>query len=347
MPSCLMPTLPQGAAEAPNAVSAAQARRDSPGPTVLPRIPPLDSLPLASVAHMLPLARRRSLFTPAQAHGAHPLAPYAWADTVTKSTNAWQSSFGTEKRPVVRETARAASSTQVESSYAPTGNALPAVPAQALATITSAPVAERTITELRNALEHRKSKALTPYHHKKWHLLLSRHNLLDKYPSLPHSLQFGFDAGIPPIHSTYTPNNSPTIYVHSQQYHEIIDREFSSGRYFGPLSKEVVKKLLGPFQSSPLSLIPKPGKPGKYRSVHNFSFPHSPHNNIHSINHHINTDSFPCTGGHSRPSARSSGTSHQDPRPRSKMWQKHIEPFPLSQASGQGSLSGYKAKISS
>ena len=202
-----------------------------------------------------------------------------------------------EKRPVVKETTRAASSTQVESSYAPIGNALPVASAQVQVTITSAPVVERTITELKNALKHRKNKALTPYHPEKWHLLLSKHNLLGKYPSLPHNLQFGFNAGILPIYSTYTPDNSPSIYVHSQQYHKIVDREFNSGRYFRPFSREVVEKLLGPFQSSPLSLVPKPGKPGKYRGVHNFSFPYSPRNNLHSINHPIDANTFPCTWG--------------------------------------------------
>jgi hypothetical protein len=123
---------------------------------------------------------------------------------------------------------------------------------------------EKTITELRTALELRKNKALTPYHHEAWRRLLTEHQLLDKYPFIPHSLQFGFDAGICYISSTFTPDNSPTLYVHTKQYQEIMDREFSSGRYVGPCSKKEVEQLLGPFQSSPLSLIPKPGKVGKY-----------------------------------------------------------------------------------
>ena len=172
----------QGAAEVPNNIPLAQALLGSSALTALCPIPQLDSHPLVSIAQIPLLAQiRTSLFTPAQACGAHPLAPYAWADTITKSTSAWQNSFGMEKMPIVKETTRAASSTQVESSYALIGNALPVVSAQVQVTITSAPVVERTITELKNALEHRQNKALTPYHSEKWHLLLLKHNLLGKY----------------------------------------------------------------------------------------------------------------------------------------------------------------------
>jgi hypothetical protein len=55
--------------------------------------------------------------------------------------------------------------------------------------------------------------------------------------------------------------------------------------------------VLGPFQTSPLSLVPKISKPGKYRAVHNFSHPHDMQPNMASINSHINSDNFPCTWG--------------------------------------------------
>jgi hypothetical protein len=76
-----------------------------------------------------------------------------------------------------------------------------------------------------------------------------------------------------------------------------MDREFSCGRYIGPFSKVEVEELLSPFQSSPLSLVPKPGKTDKYRAVHNFSFPHSPQDNISSINYSIDSNLFPCIWG--------------------------------------------------
>ena len=130
-----------------------------------------------------------------------------------------------------------------------------------------------------------------------WDHMLAKYGLLDKYPSIPRSLRHGFDAGIPKIRSTNTPANGPSIHVHTQQYQEILDREFESGRYIGPLSKDEVEELIGPFQSSPLSLVPKPSKPGKYRAVHNFSFPHSPQGSFTSINYLIDSNLFPCTWG--------------------------------------------------
>jgi hypothetical protein len=237
------------------------------------------------------------LFGQAQARESHPLAPYAWEGTVTKSTNARQAPCGVAKRPIAGGTNRDASSTQVEMLSVPTGNARSVAPVRGLGTVTNAQGVERTITELKIALEHRRNRALTPYHHETWHRLLTKHQLLEKYPFIPRSLQFGFDAGISPINSTFTPDNSPTLYVHTKQYHEIMEREFNSGRYIGPASKDEVEELLGPFQSSPLSLVPKPGKAERYRAVHNFSFPRSPRDNVSSINYSIDANLFPCTWG--------------------------------------------------
>jgi hypothetical protein len=185
----------------------------------------------------------------------------------------------------------------VEPLSVPTGNALTVAPILELATITSVPDVEKRITEPKTVLEHRRNRALTPYHHEVWHRMLTEHRLLEKYSFIPHSLQFGFDAGIRSIISTFTPDNSPTLYVHTKQYQEIMDREFSCGRYIGPFSRVEVEELLGPFQSSPLSLVPKPGKVDKYRAIHNFSFPHSPRDNISSINYSIDSNLFPCTWG--------------------------------------------------
>ena len=47
---------------------------------------------------------------------------------------------------------------------------------------------------------------------------------------------------------------------------------------------------------SPLSLVPKAGKLGKYRLIQNLSHPHNTHPTP-SINVHLNSDQFPCTRG--------------------------------------------------
>lgn len=77
----------------------------------------------------------------------------------------------------------------------------------------------------------------------------------------------------------------------------MVTKEFTKGRYIGPCTRQEVELLIGPFQSSPLSWVPKPGKPGKYRAVHNFSHPHTPSSTTASINCSINVDTFPCTWG--------------------------------------------------
>lgn len=150
---------------------------------------------------------------------------------------------------------------------------------------------------LRDALEHRKSKALTPYRVEAWESVLQQYNLHVKYPTLVSSLRKGFDAGIRPIYTTSTPANSLSLLLHPEAYQEMVTKEFSKGRYIGPCTRQEVEWLIGPFQSSPLSWVPKPGKPGKYRAVHNFSYPHTPTPTTSSINCSIDVNMFPCTWG--------------------------------------------------
>ena len=107
----------------------------------------------------------------------------------------------------------------------------------------------------------------------------------------------GFDLGIPLVRRTYTPPNHPSIRTLNDVYNSIIDNEFAAGRYIGPLTRRQLEAILGPFQTSPLSLVPKTSKPGKFRAVHNFSHPHHPLPDTPSINSCINGDHFPCTWG--------------------------------------------------
>ena len=77
-----------------------------------------------------------------------------------------------------------------------------------------------------------------------------------------------------------------------------METEFQRGKYLGPFSRAELESLIGPFQSSPLSLVTKPGKPGKYCMVHDFSHPCSPCTNpVQFINLAINSHDFPCTWG--------------------------------------------------
>ena len=125
--------------------------------------------------------------------------------------------------------------------------------------------------ELSSGLRHRRTEMLTPYRPSAWRSQLERHGLLGIYHNLYHSLMHGFDLGIPSISQTYVPANSPSIYKLPREYEEIVDKEFQKGRSIGPFLRADLESILGPFQSSPLSLVPKPGKPGKFCAVHDFS----------------------------------------------------------------------------
>ena len=233
-------------------------------------------------------------FRPAQPLMATPSVLYAWPQTPTTPGGAVPSLFGTDPKPGVGRPTKGGSSPPQAPPYAAIGTTVAAVPPVPTSSATNAPVAEARITALRNALELRKSKALTPYKVEAWNSMLLQCNLYVKYPSLVNSLLDGFDAGIRPIYVTSTPPNSPTLLLHPVAYQEMVSNEFNKGRYIGPCTRQEVEALIGPFQSSPLSWVPKPGK---YRAVHNFSHPHSPNPPICSINSSIDADSYPCTWG--------------------------------------------------
>lgn len=152
--------------------------------------------------------------------------------------------------------------------------------------------------ELRAVLEGRKFKVLTPYNPNAWSLALTKLQLILNYAHIPHSLQYGFLGSIPTIKTTYTPPNNPSIAEHADTFTSILVREYEAGCYLGLLSAEDMETLIGPFQTAPLSLIPKPGKPGKYRLIQNLSHrSNSLPRPIHSINSAIDSNLYPCTYG--------------------------------------------------
>jgi hypothetical protein len=71
------------------------------------------------------------------------------------------------------------------------------------------------------------------------------------------------------------------------------------GCYIGSFTHLDLEALIGPFQTSPVSIIPKVGRPNKHRVIQKFSFPLqvSPHSPQLSINSLVNSNDFPCTWG--------------------------------------------------
>ena len=113
------------------------------------------------------------------------------------------------------------------------------------------------------------------------------------------NLQSGFRINIPKITVTQTPPNKAIISDHQIHFDKIINLELLKQRYIGPFSRLHLEDLIGPFQTSPFSIIPKPGKPDRFRLLQNYSFPHNttPLHPNPSINSYLDSDEFPTTWG--------------------------------------------------
>ena len=187
----------------------------------------------------------------------------------------------------------------MENRFAAIGNDNQAAPVLPMTSDTSVPVAPLHLTELRNVLELRKSQALTPYNVQVWKSLLRESGLDKKYPSLPQSLRSGFIINIPNITSTQTPPNNSTVKDLQIQFNKMVNLEIHKQRYIGPFSCQIMESIIGPFQSSPFSIIPKPGKPDHFRLIQNYSFPFNttPTHPNPSINSLLISDDFPTTWG--------------------------------------------------
>ena len=143
-----------------------------------------------------------------------------------------------------------------------------------------------------------RSRAQTPYHPDVWNHFITIHNLIGPYAHIPLSLTNGFLVRAPSITSTFTPPNHPSITLNYPAFRSIIEAEFTKGHYIGPFSQLVLKGLIGPFRSSPLSIIPKPRKPGKYRLIQNLLHPHNAMSwHTLSINAQVDSHLFPCAWG--------------------------------------------------
>jgi hypothetical protein len=119
----------------------------------------------------------------------------------------------------------------------------------------------------------------TPLQADKWEQELQAAKITQKYPHLVHSIRYGFHAGIPPIHSTFSPPNNISDIISQSAIGTVMAKEIELGRWIGPFSQTELKKFLGPFQTSPITMIPKPGKSGKFHLLENLSYPYHPRYN--------------------------------------------------------------------
>ena len=135
---------------------------------------------------------------------------------------------------------------------------------------------------------------LTLYNLDTWTLELHNAGIINHFSAIPDRLKLGFRIDFPNIMHVQSPMNAPSINTYSSEFRDTIQKEIIKGRYIRPFPLSLIHDTLGPFQTSPLSLIPKPGHPRKFRLVQNFSFPSTP-NSTHpspSINSAINANKF-------------------------------------------------------
>ena len=88
-----------------------------------------------------------------------------------------------------------------------------------------------SLMELRTVLTSVHTKAQTPYPVNVRAQSLEQFSLSSCYPHLVQSLRHGFNAGIPIIRSSFAPPNLPFVYEHYNTFMEIVNDEFSKGRY--------------------------------------------------------------------------------------------------------------------
>ena len=184
------------------------------------------------------------------------------------------------------------SSTNVALSFAQTGNVPTDVTTPWANTSMNVPVVGRLTMEQTHVTSLR-PRICTPLVASEWKFALEAARILHKFLQIPNFLTYSADAGIGIINSTFTPPNHPSIVSHQEIFYEIVNTEFKKGRYWGPFSKTELEDSIGPFQTSSLSLIPKPGK---FHLIQNLSYPCNTQG-IRSINSSIETDLYPCTWG--------------------------------------------------
>ena len=150
-----------------------------------------------------------------------------------------------------------------------------------------------------DALAQRTRSPSIPYKVNAWEQALQAANLLTCFIDIPSGLHNGFLIDLPSLLSIQSFPNKDSALTYVNEFHKMIEHELTKGRHIGPFSEPLLLLLIGPFQSSPISIIPKPGRPAKFRIIQNFSFPQSPSTHFPnpSINSYINVANFPTSWG--------------------------------------------------
>lgn len=230
---------------------------------------------------------------------ADPLVPCVWAGTNIPSATVPKISHGKDLLPSLNVSTTDWSLAPNRHQYVSTGSYPGDVSVPVTMHVIYALDAVKLCMELKHALKARKLKALIPYHPDAWEEYLRAANILHKHKHTITELRLGFHLSFPNITSTPTPPNRDSIVQYTTHFLKVVNNELQTGRYIGPASKATIEALIGPFQSSPMSITPKPGRIDKYRILQNYLFPLTPSITYPnpSINLFVNPSDFPTTWG--------------------------------------------------
>ena len=168
----------------------------------------------------------------------------------------------------------------------------------------SHPAPENMLAPVAAALTLRRTAAsngflpiITPFHWQKWKELLAAAGTLSQFADVPEGIRFGWRIGVPDLYSlssSYIPPNHNSALKNIDFLLDYIDTEVREHRYSGPFSPSRLERIIGPFRTSPLGVIPKPGS-SKFRLIQDHSFPRD--GSFPSVNSMIDTSLFECGWG--------------------------------------------------
>ena len=119
-----------------------------------------------------------------------------------------------------------------------------------------------------------RARIVTPYRADAFEHRLRALDLLGKYPELPSHIRGGFPMGrFSPLERSYVSDNRAMQPEHLTFIAQYVAQQVALGRMEGPYDEEAVKSILGSdFSTSPLFVVDKPGSPGQFRLVQDYSY---------------------------------------------------------------------------
>lgn len=129
---------------------------------------------------------------------------------VTSSSTAELPNYGTRNGMLLLKESTRRSSPRMGAAFVQSGSEKKGVPSVMTRNI-FAPAVEPRLTELRDALMHRRSNPTTPYKAAAWEHELRRLNILGRFRDIPDGLRYGFIINFPRITCTQSPPNRDSV----------------------------------------------------------------------------------------------------------------------------------------